>query len=192
MPLNSQTLPTDSREEFCLALKTARERKGISLDDIEKATKIPAYMFAALERCDLRRWPHGLFRRSFFRDYVKMIGVPVTEACAAFVQLFVDETDVVAALHEVKDGPGEVPAGPVQAQAGPGKFAAGSVLPRVREALLTAWRQGSEAVTSALARIDGDTNQQEPAEVQRAWVSDARRVSDAPPPRFRVRIKIQR
>ena len=48
-------------------------------------------MFAALERSDLRRWPNGLFRRSFFRDYVRMIGLPVAEACDEFVRLFPDD-----------------------------------------------------------------------------------------------------
>ena len=91
MPLNSESLPTHSRQEFCLALKAARERKGITLDEIAEATKIPAFLFAALESCDLRRWPTGIFRRSFFRDYVRMIGVPVTEACTAFVRLFVED-----------------------------------------------------------------------------------------------------
>jgi hypothetical protein len=191
MPLNSETLPTDSRQEFCLALKAARERKGISLDEIEKATKIPAYMFAALERCDLRRWPNGLFRRSFFRDYVKMIGVPVTEACAAFVQLFVDEEDVVKALHHVGDGSGEVQGSSKAVQGETVAVQGSPVLPRLREAVITAWRQGSEAMTRALDRFDG-LDQQEPDPRERAWVTDARRVSDAPAPRFRVRIKIQR
>lgn len=81
----------DSRDEFCLALKTARERSGITLADIADATKLPASLFAALERNDLRCWPHGLFRRSFFRDYVQMIGLPVSEAVAAFVRLFPDD-----------------------------------------------------------------------------------------------------
>lgn len=122
MPLNSEPLPTDSREDFCLALKAARERKGITLDEIEKATKIPAYLFAALERCDLRRWPHGLFRRSFFRDYVRTIGLPVTEACAAFVQLFVDE----AAPVEVQEGSGSVQGGSGTVQVGSGGVQGGS------------------------------------------------------------------
>ena len=88
--LHSDSLSTQSREEFCLALKAARERNGVTLAAIADATKIPASMFAALERSDLRRWPKGLFRRSFFRDYVRMIGVPVAEACAEFVRLFPD------------------------------------------------------------------------------------------------------
>jgi transcriptional regulator with XRE-family HTH domain len=88
--LHNEGLSTQSRQEFCLALKAARERNGITLAAIANATKIPASMFAALERNDLRRWPKGLFRRSFFRDYVRMIGVPVPEACAEFLRLFPD------------------------------------------------------------------------------------------------------
>jgi hypothetical protein len=90
-PLNNEGLSTYTRQEFCLALKGARERKGITLTEIANATKIPAYLFAGLERNDLRRWPKGLFRRSFFRDYVRMIGLPVAETCAEFVLLFPDE-----------------------------------------------------------------------------------------------------
>ena len=90
MPLNTEGPPTNSRQEFCLALKASRERKGITLDQIAETTKIPASVFAALERNDLRRWPKGLFRRSFFRDYARTIGLPVAEACAEFVRLFPD------------------------------------------------------------------------------------------------------
>jgi hypothetical protein len=100
MPLNSEDLPTNSRQEFCLALKATRERQGITLNQIAEATKIPASLFAGLERNDLRHWPHGLFRRSFFRDYAGMIGLPATEACAQFVRLFVDDekAEVAAGL----------------------------------------------------------------------------------------------
>lgn len=90
MPFNSESSYNDSQQEFCLALKVTRERKGITLAQIATATKIPAYMFAGLERGDLRRWPTGLFRRSFFRDYARMIGLPPGEACAEFVRLFPD------------------------------------------------------------------------------------------------------
>ena len=91
MPLHTESLPTYSPEDFCLAMKRARERKGITLAEIANATKIPAYLFAGLERNDLRRWPKGLFRRSFFRDYARMIGVPLAESCAEFVRLFPDD-----------------------------------------------------------------------------------------------------
>ena len=90
MTFDSEDPPAAARQEFCVALKAARERKGISLAEIASVTKIPAFLFAALERGDLRRWPKGLFRRSFFRDYVKTIGVPVAEACEEFARLFPD------------------------------------------------------------------------------------------------------
>ena len=57
-------------------------------------------MFAALERSDLRRWPKGLFRRSFFRDYARMIGVPVAESCAEFVRLFPDDEKAAGAATD--------------------------------------------------------------------------------------------
>ncbi len=91
MPSHTEDPYFDSRKEFCLALKAARERKGITLDAIAASTKIPAYVFAGLERNDLRRWPKGLFRRSFFRDYVRAIGLPPVEACEEFVRLFPDD-----------------------------------------------------------------------------------------------------
>ena len=87
MPLNTDTPSTCARQEFCVALRAARLRKGITLDQISEATKIPASRLDALERNDLRYWPKGLFRRSFFRDYAKAVGLPVDEMCAEFVRL---------------------------------------------------------------------------------------------------------
>ncbi len=91
MPLNNESSSPQSRQDFCRALRTARERRGITLDTIAAATKIPASVFAALERGDLGRWPKGIFRRSFFRDYARMLDLPVAETCADFVQLFPDD-----------------------------------------------------------------------------------------------------
>ena len=175
--MNSEALSTNSRQEFCLALKAARERKGITLDEIADATKIPASVFAALERNDLRRWPQGLFRRSFFRDYVRMIGVPVAEACEEFVRLFLDE---------------EVAAPP--APAGAASEARRRSLDALRQAaaaIPAAWRRAAEVISQVFASADAGTP--EPAEEPelRTWVSDARRVGPAPSPRFRVRIKLR-
>jgi len=105
MPLNCEALPPRSRHEFCLALKAARERKGLSLSTIAAATKIPASLFAGLERNDLRYWPTGLYRRSFFRDYVRMLELPESDVCAEFAQLFSDDdgcTSASASLDETR------------------------------------------------------------------------------------------
>ncbi|MGE0865670.1 MAG: helix-turn-helix domain-containing protein [Vicinamibacterales bacterium] len=92
--MNSEAPNTHERQKFCLALKAARERKGISLAEISEKTKIAAAHFVELERNDLRHWPKGLFRRSFFRDYARAIDLPVAEACAEFVRLFPEEDGV--------------------------------------------------------------------------------------------------
>ena len=112
MPLNSDSPYAQSQQEFCLALKAERERKGITLAEIANATKIPASVFAALERNDLRRWPKGLFRRSFFRDYVRIVDLPAAETCAEFVRLFPDDEStaiVKPAAAVAADGAGQAP-----------------------------------------------------------------------------------
>ena len=114
MPLNDDNFLYYTCDEFCRAVKAARERKGVTLAQIALSTKIPAFMFEGLERNDLRRWPKGLFRRSFFRDYARVIGLP-DDACAAFVRLFPDvQTAVLAeiapASHPVPTPSSSLPA----------------------------------------------------------------------------------
>jgi cytoskeletal protein RodZ len=165
MPLNNTPTPTHSPEEFCLALKAARERKGITLAEISSASKIPVSVFVALERGDLRRWPKGLFRRSFFRDYVRTIGVPMAETFAEFIRLFPDEeaADVTQVTETSTDRHGDN----------------GSPLSRISNLLM-------EAVSSAFGTASNTVDVAEPDEP--AWVTDARRVG--PSSGLRVRIKL--
>jgi transcriptional regulator with XRE-family HTH domain len=82
---------SDAQHAFCAALKAARERKGITLAEIASSTKLSSSLFAALERSDLRRWPAGVFRRAYVRDYLRAIGMPVEETFEEFVRLFPDD-----------------------------------------------------------------------------------------------------
>jgi hypothetical protein len=109
-----------SPEEFCLALKAARQRRGITLDAIAAETKVCVSHLAALERGDLRHWPTGLYRRTFFRGYVEMIGLPVAETTAEFVRLFpddetaaVDQQPAPAALPLMLDASWHGPKAPI-------------------------------------------------------------------------------
>jgi hypothetical protein len=88
---------TETREDFCRALRVARERRGVALSDIARATKVCAAHYEALERGDLRRWPKGIFRRTFFRGYAERIGVAVAETTEEFIRLFPDEDGIAAA-----------------------------------------------------------------------------------------------
>ena len=70
------------RHTFCAQLKASRERRGISLQTIAESTKISESLFADLERCDLSRWPTGIYRRAFFREYTAFVGLPASRCSA--------------------------------------------------------------------------------------------------------------
>jgi len=93
------------RQSFCAELRRARERKGVSLDHIAQATKVSGLLFAELEQCDLSRWPTGIYRRSFFRDYVAFTGLPVESTTSEFVRLFPEELSQPSARGAFAPGP---------------------------------------------------------------------------------------
>lgn len=92
-PLTGTEDAARSRHAFCLALKAARQRRGVTLAHISDVTKVGVTYFEGLERNDLQHWPNGLFRRAFFRGYVEQIGVPVADSISEFVRLFPESGD---------------------------------------------------------------------------------------------------
>jgi len=81
------------RQDFCAQLKAARERRGISLQTISGRTKVSEGLFAELERGKLARWPTGLYRRSFFREYAALVGLPVESTVSEFIRLFPEDLE---------------------------------------------------------------------------------------------------
>jgi SAM-dependent methyltransferase len=81
------------RHAFCAQLKAARERRGISLHTIAVSTKISESLFADLERGQLSRWPTGLYRRAFFREYAAFVGLPGESMVSEFVRLFPEDIE---------------------------------------------------------------------------------------------------
>jgi hypothetical protein len=79
------------RDAFGPSLKAERDRRGIPLQAIADSTKIGISLLAALERNDVSRWPKGIFRRSFVREYVAALGLPPEPFVAEFVRLFPDD-----------------------------------------------------------------------------------------------------
>ena len=82
-----------ARLSYCAQLKEVRERRGVSLSEIAVRSKVNEGLYAALERADVSRWPTGIYRRSFFREYAMALGLPVDSALSEFQQLFPDEGD---------------------------------------------------------------------------------------------------
>jgi len=56
-------------------LREEREKRGISLDEIAKATKVGPHLLEALERNDLASLPGGPFNKGFVRAYARHIGL---------------------------------------------------------------------------------------------------------------------
>ena len=76
---------------FGWRLRLSRERLGISLEAIAASTKINKSLLADLERDDVSKWPGGIYRRAFVREYAAAIGLPAEEVVAEFNELFPEE-----------------------------------------------------------------------------------------------------
>ena len=148
-----------SPQAFCLALKAARERRGVPLSQIARSTKVCESHFAALERGDLRAWPKGLFRRAFFRSYVAMIGLPVSETMEEFARLFPDgdakgtagSADDASALRLSFDSTWQGPGMPIASRLLTAIIDAGAVLV---VAAVYAWLAGVNiATTTAIVSV---------------------------------------
>ena len=81
---------SEKRRSFCARLKSERERRGTPIAAIAASTKVKASLLDALERGDLSRWPTGIYRRAFFREYVAAIGLPPEPMASNFLELFSD------------------------------------------------------------------------------------------------------
>ncbi|MGH9372869.1 MAG: helix-turn-helix domain-containing protein [Vicinamibacterales bacterium] len=69
-------------------LKRQRERRGVTLESISQATKVPVTLFAGLERGDCSRWPAGIYSRAYVRSYASAIGLNEEETVEDFLAAF--------------------------------------------------------------------------------------------------------
>ena len=76
---------------FGRRLRSGRERLGISLEAIAASTKINRSLLADLERGDVSKWPGGIYRRGFVREYAAAIGLPAEVVLEEFNELFPEE-----------------------------------------------------------------------------------------------------
>jgi transcriptional regulator with XRE-family HTH domain len=89
-----ESVLVERRATFSAHLRAARESKGVSLQQIAAASKINVSLLKGLERGDVSRWPKGLYRRSYLRDYLRAVGLPIETTVADFVRLFPDDEDL--------------------------------------------------------------------------------------------------
>lgn len=72
-------------------LLSARLKKKLTLEQVEKATRIRAKFLAAIEKNDFRQLPPTTFVKGFIKNYANFLGLP-TEEILAFYRRQIDET----------------------------------------------------------------------------------------------------
>jgi len=65
-------------------LKTARQEKGISLEDISHTTRISLVYLEAIEKNDFKTLPAAAFTKGFIQNFARTVGVKPKNALAIF------------------------------------------------------------------------------------------------------------
>lgn len=76
--------------DFGTFLRKARERRGMSLQQVAATTKISARVLGALEQNDPSKLPGGIFARAFVRAYAREVGLDPEATVSRFVSEFPD------------------------------------------------------------------------------------------------------
>jgi transcriptional regulator with XRE-family HTH domain len=92
----------NERMAFGLELRRIRERRGLSLEQVSQQTKVGVTHYAALEAGDLSRWPSGIFRRAFVRNYATAVGLDPDEVLVQFSRVFPDPADGPRAVARIE------------------------------------------------------------------------------------------
>ncbi|WP_419804151.1 helix-turn-helix domain-containing protein [Terriglobus sp.] len=69
---------------FGEGLRSAREERGIALDDIAVATRVSLRNLSALENERFRELPGGVFNRGIVRAYARYVGLDEDDTVTAF------------------------------------------------------------------------------------------------------------
>ena len=81
-PSVAPRLSSDEGAEFGDFLRRARERRGLTLQQIARETKIPFRHLDALEHGDLSVVPQGIYRRAEIRAFARSVGLDQSIALA--------------------------------------------------------------------------------------------------------------
>jgi len=73
--------------DFGRYLAQQRQLRGLSVEEVQKATRIPANILAALERGDVERLPARVFILNHIRAYAQAIGIAPEEAVLRFEEV---------------------------------------------------------------------------------------------------------
>jgi cytoskeletal protein RodZ len=94
-------------QSFGRQLRKLREQRRVTLEVIEKRTKISAGLLRSLENGGCEGWPGGIYSRGYVRAYAEAIGVDPEHVLAAFVECYpaFAPAPVVEAVPEAAERP---------------------------------------------------------------------------------------
>jgi len=68
-----------------------RIKRGLTLDEVAKATKIRASFLQAIEKGDYKKLPQGTYAHGFVRNYARFLGLPEHEILALFKREYAED-----------------------------------------------------------------------------------------------------
>jgi transcriptional regulator with XRE-family HTH domain len=77
-----------SRNAFGPNLRRLRLQRGVTLEQIAAATKVPRDLFDDLEHNNVSRWPTGIYARAYVRQYAYAVGVDPDSTVDEFCRWF--------------------------------------------------------------------------------------------------------
>lgn len=80
-------------------LSQERIRKGLTLEEVSKATKIRSSFLEYIEKGEYKKLPSGTYAHGFVRNYAKFLGLPERELLALFKREY-DEEKFVKVLPD--------------------------------------------------------------------------------------------
>jgi cytoskeletal protein RodZ len=73
---------------FVTRLRRARQRSGITLEQIAGQTRVKRELLEAFENNDLTDWPRGLYARAWIRGYAAAVGLEPSDTVDEFCRLY--------------------------------------------------------------------------------------------------------
>lgn len=94
--------------ELIERLRRAREKAGLSLEELSSRTKIQLALLEAIEAGEFKRVPGGLFVRGFLRAYAKEVGLEPEAVVAQYLDEYEPSLVPVDVEHEHEEPVGNV------------------------------------------------------------------------------------
>jgi cytoskeletal protein RodZ len=86
------------------ALRDAREQRGLSLDQLSRATKISVMSLRAIEHNRMDTLPEGIFLRGFLRAYAREVGLNPEDTVRRYLGQFEPVTNIIEVAKPGADG----------------------------------------------------------------------------------------